>query len=141
MVSMTFGYITKHTRIVNNLIKMHCIDARCISGNANATPLAYYYQQKKVRNHNRSLHKCTFLKGGIRKSNQASKYVYGYQLFDKVLYNHIECYIFGRRTRGAFDIRLLDGTKISSGISYKKLKLLECRKTILTQRRMQGGIV
>ena len=141
IVFMTFGYITKHVRIANNLIKMHCIDARCISGNANATPIGYYYQQKKVRNHNRSLHKCTILKGGIRKSNQASKYVYGYQLFDKVLYNHIECYIFSRRTRGAFDIRLLDGTKISSGISYKKLKLLECRKTILTQRRMQGGIV
>ena len=141
IVFMTFGYITKHTRIKHNLIKMHCVDARCISGNANATPLDHYYQQKKVRNHNRSLHKCTILKGGIRKSNQASKYVYGYQLFDKVLYNHIECYIFGRRTRGAFDIRLLDGTKISSGVSYKKLKLLECRKTILTQRRMQGGIV
>ena len=138
IVFMTFGYITKHTRIVNNLIKMHCIDARCISGNANAMPLDYYYQQKKVRNHNRSLHKSTILKGGIRKSNQAPKYVYGYQLFDKVLYNGIECYIFGRRSSGYFDLRLLDGTKISAGVSYKKLKLLECRKTILTQRMMQG---
>ena len=136
IVFMTFGYITKHTRIENNLIKMHCIDARCISGNANAMPLDYYYQQKKVRNHNRSLHKCTILKGGIRKSNQAPKYVYGYQLFDKVLYNGIECYIFGRRSSGYFDLRLLDGTKISSGASYKKLKLLECRKTILTHRRL-----
>ena len=141
IVFMTFGYITKHTRIVNNLIKMHCIDARCISGNANAMPLDYYYQQKKVRNHNRSLHKSTILKGGIRKSNQAPKYVYGYQLFDKVLYNGIECYIFGRRSSGYFDLRLLDGIKISAGVSYKKLKLLECRKTMLTQRRMQGGIV
>ena len=141
MVSMTFGYITKNTRIINNLIKMHCIDARCISGNANAMPLDYYYQQKKVRNHNRSLHKCTILKGGIRKSNQASKYVYGYQLFDKVLYNGLECYIFGRRSSGYFDLRLLNGTKISASVIYKKLKLLECRKTMLTQRRMQGGIV
>ena len=141
IVFMTFGYITKHTRIENNLIKMHCIDTRCISGNANAMPLDYYYQQKKVRNHNRSLHKCTILKGGIRKSNQAPKYVYGYQLFDKVLYNGIECYIFGRRSSGYFDLRLLDGTKISAGVSYKRLKLLECRKTILTKRRTQGGIV
>ena len=140
IVFMTFGYITKHTRIVNNLIKMHCIDARCISGNANAMPLDYYYQQKKVRNHNRSLHKCTILKGGIRKNNQASKYVYGYQLFDKVLYNGIECYIFSRRTSGYFDLRLLDGTKISSGVSYKKLQLLECRKTMLTQMKMYSGI-
>ena len=140
IVSYTFGYITKNARITNNLIKMHCIDARCISGNVNATPIGYYYQQKKVRNHNRSLHKCTILKGGIRKGNQAPKYVFGYQLFDKVLYNGVECYIFGRRSSGSFDLRLLDGTKISAGASYKKLKLLEKRKTILTERKMQGSI-
>jgi hypothetical protein len=138
---MTFGYITKHTRIANNLSKTHCVDARCISGNPNAIPIGYYYQQKKVRNHNRSLHKCTILKGGVRKKNQAPKYVFGYQLFDKVLYNGIECYIFGRRSSGYFDLRLLDGTKISAGASYKKLKLLECRKPILTQRRTQGCII
>ena len=141
IVSYTFGYITKNARITNNLTKTHYIDARCISGNLNIRPLGYYYQQKKVRNHNRSLHKCTILKGGIRKSNQAPKYVYGYQLFDKVLYNGIECYIFGRRLSGYFDLRLLDGTKISFGATYKKLKLLEYRKTILTQRRTQGCIV
>ena len=141
IVFMTFGYITKHTRIENNLTKTHYSDARCISGNANAETLGYYYQQKKVRNHNRSLHKSTILKGGIRKSNQAPKYVYGYQLFDKVLYNGMECYIFGRRSSGGFDLRLIDGTKVSAWAGYKKLKLLECRKTILTQRRMQGGIV
>ena len=135
IVSMTFGYITKNTRIENNLSKTHCVDARCISGNPNVKPLGYYYYQKKVRNHNRSLHKSTILKGGIRKSNQAPKYVYGYQLFDKVLYNGIECYIFGRRSSGSFDLRLLDGTKISAGASYKKLKLLECRKPILINRR------
>ena len=131
-VCMTFGYITKNTRIKHNFIKMHCVDARCISGNVHATPLDYYYQQKKVRNHNRSLHKRTFLKGGIRKSNQAPKYVYGYQLFDKVLYNGIECYIFGRRLSGYFDLRLLDCIKISKNANYKKLKLLEKRKTMLT---------
>jgi hypothetical protein len=137
VVSMTYGYITKNIRIKNNLAKTHYIDARCISGHPNVISLKHYYYQKKVRNHNRCLHKSTILKGGIRKNTQASKYVYGYQLFDKVLYNNIECYIFSRRTRGAFDIRLLDGTKISSGISYKKLRLLECRKTILIEKRTQ----
>ena len=136
IVLLTFGYITKNARITNNLPKTHYVDARCISGNPNVKPLDYYYYQKKVRNHNRSLHKSTILKGGIRKSNQALKYVYGYQLFDKVLYNGIECYIFGRRTSGSFDLRLLDGTKISASVSYKKLKLLECRKPILTNRRL-----
>ena len=46
-VSMTYGYITKNTRIKNNLPKEHYIDARCISGNPNAEPLGYYFYQKK----------------------------------------------------------------------------------------------
>jgi N6-L-threonylcarbamoyladenine synthase len=137
---MTFGYITKNTRIENNLQKTHCIDAKCISGHPNAMPIGYYYYQKKVRNHNRQIHKCTIQKGGVRKNNQSPKYVFGYQLFDKVLYNGIECYIFGRRASGYFDLRLLDGTKIAPAVSYTSLKLLEERKTILTERRVQGSI-
>ena len=66
---------------------------------------------------------------------QAKKYVFNYQLFDKVKYNNQECFIFGRRTSGSFDIRKLDGTKISAGISYKKLNLLEKRKNLLIERR------
>jgi hypothetical protein len=141
IVFMTFGYITKNTRIENNLLKTHCIDARCISGHPNATPLYYYYHQKKVRNHNRSLHKSTILKGGIRPLKQAPKHVYNYQLFDKVLYNGIECYIFSRRLSGSFDLRLLDGIKISACANYKKLKLLEKRKTVLTERRKSTAIL
>ena len=141
MVSMTFGYITKNIRIKNNLSKTHYVDARCISGNPNATPLGYYYYQKKVRNHNRQLHKCTIQKGGIRKNNQAPKYVYGYQLFDKVLYNGIECYIFARRIRGVFDLKLLDGTKVSESANYRKLRLLEKRKTILTEYKSNNLII
>ena len=136
IVFMTFGYITKNTRVENLLPKTHYVDARCISGHPNAMPIGHYYYQKKVRNHNRSLHKNTILKGGIRKSNQAPKYVYGYQLFDKVLYDGIECYIFGRRSSGYFDLRLLDSSKVSASANYKKIKLLEKRKTILTQRRL-----
>lgn len=135
MVSMTFGYITKNTRIKNKLPKTHYVDARCISGNPNVKPLGYYYYQKKVRNHNRQLHKSTIQKGGYRKSNQAPKYVYGYQLFDKVKYDNQECFIFGRRSSGYFDVRTLDGTKLSASITYKKLQLLEKRKTYLIERR------
>lgn len=93
------------------------------------------YLYKKVRCHNRQIHKNTILKGGYRKLNQAPKYVFGYQLFDKVLYNNQECFIFGRRLSGSFDVRLLDGTKLSAGVSYKKLKLLEKRKSYLIERR------
>ena len=134
-VSMTYGYITKNTRIINSLEKDHHIDARCISGNPLAIPSKNVYLYKKVRCHNRQIHKSTILKGGYRKSNQAPKYVFGYQLFDKVLYNNQECFIFGRRLSGSFDVRLLDGTKLSAGVSYKKLRLLEKRKSYLIERR------
>lgn len=134
-VSNTYGYITKNTRIENGLPKEHYIDARCISGNPLVEPLGHVYCQKKVRCHNRQIHKSTVGKGGYRKKNQAPKYVNGYQLFDKVLYRHQECFIFGRRSSGSFDVRLLDGTKLSAGVSYKKLKPLEKRKSYLTERR------
>ena len=34
----------------------------------------------------------------------------------------------------------LDGTKVSANASYKKIRQLEKRKTMLTERRMQGMI-
>ena len=135
-VNMTYGYITKNIRIQNNLPKTHYIDARCISGNPQAKPLGYYFQQKKVRCHNRQIHKSNILKGGIKQRNQAPYIVKGYRLFDKVKYNNKEYFIFGRRVNGFFDIRNLQGEKVNKGsISYKKLKLLETRKKYLTERR------
>lgn len=138
-VSMTYGYITKNTRIKNNLPKEHYIDARCISGNPTAKPLGIVYDQKKVRCHNRQMHKCTILKGGIRKNNQAPYLVKNFRLFDKVLYQGKEYFIFGRRASGFFDIRDLQGNKVNKGsISYKKLKLLETRKNYITETRNLG---
>lgn len=135
-VSMTYGYITKNIRITNNLPKEHYVDARCISKNPLAKPLGYYYLQKKVRCHNRQIHKMAIGKDGYRKLNQAPFLVKGFRLFDRVKYKNIECFIFGRRASGSFDIRLLDGTKISAGISYKKLSLISCRKNILIEREV-----
>lgn len=135
-VHNTYGYITKYTRISNELPKSHYIDARCISGNSKAEPLGYYFYQKKVRCHNRQIHKNTILKGGIRKRNQAEYMVKGFRLFDKVKYQGKEYFIFGRRSNGFFDIRTLDGVKVNKGsISYRKLTLLEPRKYYLTERR------
>jgi len=135
-VSLTFGYITKSTRIKYGLSKEHHVDARCISGNPLAEPLGYYFYQKKVRRHNRQIHKSKPQKGGIRKLNQAPYIVKGFRLFDNVLFEKQECFIFGRRTSGYFDLRTLDGTKIHASANYKKLKLLEPRKGYLTERRM-----
>lgn len=135
-VSITFGYLTKNIRIENGLEKDHCVDARCISGHPSAKPLDCWYLQKAIRRHNRQIHKLTISKGGLRKANQASKYVFGYQLFDKVrIPNGREGFIFGRRLRGAFDVRTLDGKRLSGDISYKKLLPIEKRRTILIERR------
>ena len=134
-VFMTYGYITKDTRIKNNLPKDHYIDARCISGNPNAEPLGYYFYQKKVRCHNRQIHKANILKGGKKKLNQASYLVKGFRLFDKVEFEGQICFIFARRSSGYFDIRKLNGEVISRSVSWKKLKILETRKSLLMERR------
>ena len=130
-VHLTYGYITKNTRIQNGVVKTHAADARCISGNPAASPLRFYYLQKQIRRHNRQIHKVNILKGGKKKSNQSPYLVKGFRLFDKVKYNGIECFVYGRRARGSFDIRKIDGTKVNNGISFKKLNFLEVRKNFL----------
>ena len=57
--------------------------------------------------------------------------VKGFRLFDKVMYNGIECFVYARRASGSFDIRKIDGTKVHAGVSFKKLKFLEVRKNFL----------
>ena len=132
-VYLTYGYITKHTRITNKLPKTHAIDALCITGNPSANRLDKYYSIKKVRCHNRQLHKASINKNNIRKLNQASKYVFGFQLFDKVKYKGETAFIYGRRSSGSFDIRKLNGTKLSAGVSYKKLRLINKRRSYLIE--------
>lgn len=140
-VSMTFGYITKNTRITNNLPKEHYVDARCISGNPVAKPLGYYFYQKKVRCQNRQIHKANFLKGGRKKLNQAPFLVKGFRLFDLVEYQKDLYYIFGRRSNGSFDIRKLDGTKVNKGsINCKYLRLISTRKSILIEKRTKVNL-
>ena len=132
-VSLTFGYITKNTRIENNLPKSHAVDARCISGNPLAEPPINILRMKQVRKNNRQLHKFNPSKGGVRKDNKAPYLVKGFRLFDKVSYNKQECFVFGRRKSGYFDLRLLDGTKVHASANCKKLEFLETASTMLRQ--------
>ena len=136
-VTNTYGYLTKHKRIVAGLPKTHCADAFCIAGVLDAKRRGEYLFQKQTRRHNRQIHKLTILKGGVRKRHQAPYLVHGFRLFDKVLCKGEVGFIFGRRSSGAFDVRRLNGTKISASISYKKLSLLEKRKTFLTELRKE----
>jgi hypothetical protein len=132
-VSLTYGYITKNTRVTNALEKSHITDARCISGNPTAKASDAMYVQKFVRKSNRSLHKAKILKGGKRKLNKAERVVHGFRLFDKVIFDDQECFVFGRRVRGYFDLRTLNGTKVSSDANVKRIKLLECGNSLLTE--------
>ena len=136
MVNMTYGYITKNTRIEHNLPKDHFIDARCISGHPDATSDGTVFYQKKVRCHNRQIHKQKILKGGIRKRNQAPYLVKGFRLFEKVKYHGKQYFIFGRRNSGFFGIRTLDGTKVNKGsVSCKKIRSLDMPRSYLTEER------
>jgi len=108
-VKLTYGYITKNTRIRVGLPKEHYIDARCISGNPNAVSDSVVYYQKKVRCHNRQIHKANFSKGHVRKQNQAPYLVKGFRLFDIVKAKGKEWYIHGRRLKGAFALKNLQG--------------------------------
>jgi len=137
-VKMTYGYITKNTRITNNLPKEHRTDALCITGNPTAKRLDNWYYIKQTRKHNRQIHKANILKGGVKKLNQAPYLVKGFRLFDKVLFDNQVCFVFGRRSTGYFDLRLSDGTVIHRSASYKNLKLLQQRKSLLWERKKQG---
>ena len=90
------------------------------------------YVIQQVRKCNRKLYK------GIRShiKNTAPRFVHGFQRFDKVLWKDIECFVFGRRTRGYFDIRKLDGTKLNTDVKHTELVLLETFKTFLIERRI-----
>lgn len=120
-VGITYGYITKNTRIRYELPKEHTMDARCISGNPMAKNNGTTYIIKPLRRHNRQLHKASILAGGIRKNNQAPKEVFGFRLMDTVLYNGQVCYVNGRRASGCFSLVDIYGKVLTNSVSYKKL--------------------
>ncbi len=121
--------------VYNRLETIYPDDAFYIANNLGAIRSKEIYYRVFKRKHNRQIHKCNFIKGGKKKSNQAPYIVKEFRLFDKVKYNNQECFIFGRRSSGYFDIRLLDGTVIHRSASYQQLILKEKQKTILIERR------
>lgn len=120
-VKMTFGYITKHDRINHGIEKSHVSDAFVISRNFDSCRLGYYYKRKLVRRHNRQIHKMKISKGGKKRMNQSPFKVFGFKLFDKVMFQGEERFIYARRLSGQFKIKDIDGSN-ERNISYKKLK-------------------
>jgi hypothetical protein len=134
-VHVTYGYITKQTRITHKLEKSHIVDARCISAHPQAASDTTWYALKFVRRNNRQLHKATIRKGGKRQRNTAPKVVHGFRLFDCVRYQDTICFVFGRRSSGYFDLRTLAGTKIHASAHYKHLKSVQRASALLVERR------
>lgn len=133
-VKNTYGYITKHTRIEKNLPKEHRIDARCISGHPEAKAPDEWFLKQKVRRHNRRLHKLTIQKGDIRKLNQAPYKVKGFRLFDAVRAKGRLWYVHGRRLKGSFVLKNLDGEKLE--IVPSKITLIAKQNAFMTERRL-----
>ena len=123
-VSMTYGYITKNTRITHKLEKSHYIDARCIAGHPEASSDGNWYYMRKTRSHNRKIHKTTIRKGGVMKQNQTEQLIGGFGIFDIGRYEKNISYIHGRRATGYFDIRKIYGPKGHAVIHTSNLKLV-----------------
>lgn len=132
-VSLTYGYITKKSRIENNLPKEHYIDARCISGNPLAESDDSLFLYKKVRRHNRKLFKDKILKGGKVKANQCPYTVFGFHRFDSVKWENRHCFINSLRTRGIFVIKDLEDEDFQKEVNYKKLSKVQSRNGYITK--------
>jgi hypothetical protein len=128
-VNHTYGYITKSNRIALGLEKSHINDAFVIAGGTMQERSSVTYLVQQVRKCNRKLFK------GDRShiKNTAPRFVHGFQRYDKVLWNNIECFVFARRERGYFNLRKLDGTKIHTDANIKGITLLESANTFLTE--------
>lgn len=140
-VRMTFGYITKNKRIRYKIAKTHTADAFCIANNLEAKQLPYFFLLKQVRRHNRQIHKQKILKGGRRKLNQTAYSIYGFHLFDKVRFAGQECFVFGRRTSGYFDLRKLDGTVVHRSASWRQLQKICNRKSMLINKEAKWAFL
>lgn len=131
-IKHSYGYITKNNRIANGIDKAHTSDAFVIAGGTKQERLGYNYYIKQVRKNNRKLFK------GDRShiKNTAPRYLFNFQRFDKVIWKTIECFIYGRRATGYFELRTLNNIKLSNSIQYKELKLIERAKTLLIELRL-----
>ena len=130
-ICSTYGYITKFWREKKNIEKTHISDAFVIAKNFDAEHLEKSLLIIPKRSHNRQIHKCKINKGGYRKLNQTPKFMFGFQLFDKVRYKNQDWFVTSRRTSGRFKISSINDLKLFKEVSYKKLKPLESRKSLL----------
>lgn len=135
-VHLTYGYVTKHTRIKNGIEKTHCADAFCISKNVKALRLDYYLECRCLQRHTRILHVCNPQKGGKRRSAVASHWIGKSRLqrFDSIEWNGVRCFIFGS-TNGRPILRDINGKSVTptASINAKEVNFKHRNNKILIQ--------
>lgn len=135
-VHLTYGYITKHTRIENRIEKTHCADAYCISKNNKAQRLDSFFKFRCLARHTRALHVCNPKKGGIRRSSVANHWIGKSRLqrYDSVEWNGVRCFIFGS-TNGRPILRDIDGNAVAPtpSVNAKEVNFKHRNKRILMQ--------
>ena len=139
-VKITYGYVTKYNRIQAGLPKAHHIDAKCITGFAQVPSFDTTVVKTKMRRHNRQLHRATFSKGHVRKAASLPTVMFGFRLYDIVMYNNHQYYIKGRRSNGSFALVSVEGLK-EENRTYKKLTFLAHTNAYLTNRYVNNEIV
>lgn len=134
-VHLTYGYVTKHTRIDNGIVKTHAADAFCIAKNVHAMRLSSFFMCRCVPRHTRALHVSNPKKGGIRRNTIASHKIgkSNFQRFDMVRWMGKECFIFGSTHRRPV-LRDIECVKMHENASVNI-------KTIKFLRRMRYSIL
>ena len=133
-VRKTYGFITSYNRKKYNIDKSHANDAFVIVKNFNAKPLEYMFKGKQVRRHNRRIYKDNILKGNIRKLNQAPHLVFRFALNDRVKFNGMECFVHARRSKGYFELKDIEGNRIHTAASVKKIKFISHENSIILKK-------
>lgn len=134
-VHLTYGYITKHTRIENEIVKTHAADAFCIAKNVHAIRMSSFFMCRCIPRHTRALHVANPKKGGIRRSCIATHKIgkSRFQRYDMIRWMGKECFIFGS-TCGRPVLRDIEGVKMHENTSVNI-------KTIKFLRRMRCSIL
>lgn len=127
-VHLTYGYVTKHTRIENGIAKTHAADAFCIAKNIHAMRLSSFFMCRCVPRHTRVLHVANPRKGGIRRSCIASHKIgkSRFQRYDMVRWKGMDCFIFGS-TNGRPILRNIEGVQVANrpSVNIKTIKFLK----------------
>lgn len=138
-VHLTYGYITKNTRIENGIAKTHAADAFCIAKNVHAMRLRTFFRCRCVARHTRALHVCNPKRGGMRRTCIASHKIgkSRFQRYDMVRWKGRECFIFGS-THGRPVLRDIEGYKMheNASVNIKTVKFLKrLRNNMLVEAR------